>query len=267
MQELTDPRVFPWIALLLGLCLGSFYNVCVVRFLTGESIVFPASKCPKCQKALAWWMNIPVFSWVLLRGHCHYCRVPIGLRYPALELLSGLWALTLAVKFGPSPEWALYMGVGGMLLVAAFIDLDSYILPDVLTLPGTVVAFIGASTLLDLGWQGSLAGALAGGGSFWLLQQGYRLYRGVEGLGTGDVKLMLLLGALLGWKALPVVVTAAALCGVAGSVFFRGKAEAVGISHAETGGKTMIPFGPFLVMGGMLYVLFGELFWAWYLAV
>ncbi len=250
---------FPALAAVLGLVLGSFYNVCIHRYLSEESIVKPRSKCPKCGHRLSWWENIPLLSYLLLKGRCRACQEPISLRYPAVELISALWALGLALEFGPTLVFALYLVMGGLLIVASFIDFQAYILPDILTLPGAALAFAGAYFILypALGAPSpldSLIGAVAGAGVFWLLQQIYRRLKGIEGLGTGDIKLMLLLGALLGWQALPMLVLAAAVSALFASLYFMLRSSGPALS-------TMVPFGPFLSLGGMLYVLFGKYYW------
>ncbi len=262
-MPVIDPVMALIFALLLGLALGSFYSVCVHRYLTREPIVFARSKCPLCAHQLAWWENIPLLSYLLLRGRCRACKGRIRLRYPVLEALSGLWSVGLMLKFGPSGPYALYMVIGGILFVASFIDFEAYILPDVLTLPGVVLALAGAHFVLlpELGvptLRDSLIGAGAGAGFFWLLQQLYRRLKGREGLGTGDIKLMLLLGGLLGWQALPIMVTAAAVSALFASVYYMLKPNAPAL-------QTMVPFGPFLSLGGMVYVLFGDYYWMWML--
>jgi leader peptidase (prepilin peptidase) / N-methyltransferase len=242
--------IFPIGSLLLGLALGSFYNVCIHRYLTGQSIVLPASHCPQCRHSLAWWENIPLLSYLLLRGRCRGCGKHISLRYPLVEAVSGLWALALAVQFGLGWEWLVYMVAGGLLIVMSFIDFAEYILPDVFTLPGAVAAFAGMVFLVGMPWQDSLLGALIGAGGFLLLQQGYYLIRRVEGLGTGDIKLMLMLGALVGWQGLPLLIFLAAFTALAASLGYMAK-------NAHQGMQTRIPFGPFLSLGAMLHILCG----------
>ena len=217
----------------------------------------PGSKCPRCAHPLAWWENIPVVSFCLLRGRCSHCREPISPRYPVVELVSGAWALALALKFGPSMPWVVHMVVGGICIVAAFIDFDSYLLPDVLTLSGAVIAAAGGLLFLNVSWYDVLLGAAIGAGSFLLLQKGYKLVRGVDGLGSGDVKLMLLIGATCGWRGLPVVITVAAASGIVASLFYMRK--------NTSAMQTVIPFGPFLILGMMLYLLWGSMFWSWYI--
>lgn len=249
---------FPLFSAILGLILGSFYNVCIYRHLGQISIIRPGSHCPACGHVLSWWENIPLFSYLLLKGACRKCRKPISPRYPVVESISGLWALLLALKFGPGWEWLVYLVFGGILIIISFIDLDSFILPDRYTIPGTLLAFCCAGLFLPPGWGGSLIGSLAGGGTFWLIQKSYKAIKGFEGLGSGDIKLMFLLGALLGWQGLPIMIFIAAISGLAVSVFYLLKKEAQGL-------QTAIPFGPFLSLGGMLYILCGRAIWSWYL--
>ncbi|MFP4213023.1 MAG: prepilin peptidase [Desulfohalobiaceae bacterium] len=260
MQLEQLQSLFPLLALILGLCLGSFYNVCVHRYLTGQSIVRPGSHCPECDHKLAWWENLPLLSYLLLLGRCSSCRQRISLRYPALEAVSGLWALALALKFGAGWLWLLYMLFGGILLLLSFIDFKSFMLPDVFTLPGAALAFACSLLLPHVSWQSSLIGGVAGAGLFWLLQLAYKLLKGVQGLGSGDIKLMLLLGALLGWQALPLSIFFAALSGLLVSLAYLRLNPGQGL-------QTAIPFGPFLSLGGMLYILIGPELMRWYLGL
>ncbi|WP_045215742.1 prepilin peptidase [Desulfonatronovibrio magnus] len=244
-------------ALILGLCLGSFYNVCVHRYLTGESIVFPGSHCPHCKYKLSWWENIPIVSYVILLGKCKSCSAPISPRYIIIEALSGLLSLLLAMQFGLSPEYFIYMFFMGLLIVASFIDLEIFILPDIITLPGALLA-LAASFFLPIPWQDALLGALLGSGFFLLLQRAYRIIKKIEGLGSGDIKLMLMLGALTGWQGLPILIFTAAASGLAASLYFLKKSDSGSM-------QTPVPFGPFLAMGAVIYILWGEAIWQWYL--
>lgn len=245
------------IALILGLVLGSFYNVCIFRYLAGTSIVRPGSHCPACGHVLSWWENIPVLSFLLLRGKCHSCSLKISWQYPLVELLSGILALFLALRFGLSTTWLIYLILTGMLLVGSMIDLDSFILPDIITLPGAVIALAG-SFFFPHGFTSALIGAVAGAGTFLFIQQAYRLIKKIEGLGTGDIKLMLMLGAMTGWQGLPIMIFFSALAALCVSLFYLKR-------DASRGMKTAIPFGPFLSMGAMLYVLWGKEIWNIYL--
>lgn len=254
--------LFPWLALILGLVLGSFYTACIHRYLAGQTVLDPPrSYCPECGKQLAWWENIPLLSYLLLRGRCSCAkRRPISARYPAVEALSGALAMAFAVKCGPTPAFLVYLAFSGGLLVASFIDFAEYILPDEITLPGTGLALACAPLFLDVPLFDAALGAILGAGLFWSLQVGYRLLRKEEGMGTGDIKLMALLGALNGWQALPFIVLAGALSALAASLYYLRHTDAQGM-------KTAVPFGPFLSLAGLLSPLVGERVTAWYLGL
>ncbi len=251
MSDVLIPLVFFYVtAFVLGLCLGSFYNVCVHRYLTGQSVVSPGSHCPACGHVLSWWENIPVLSYVLLGAKCRSCRGAIHWRYPALELLSGILALLFAVKFGPSLQWAAYMVFLGIFLVASFIDLDSFILPDVLTWPAAALA-LSTPLYLPVDWFETLLGSLCGAGIFLLLQQAYLRLRGLDALGTGDIKLMLSLGALVGLTYLPLMILLSALSALLLALVYMRRPSAQGL-------RTAVPFGPFLCLGAVLTLLWGD---------
>jgi len=234
----------------LGLCLGSFYNVCIVRFLDNKSIIWPPSQCPKCGHRLKWWENIPVLSFILLRGRCSSCQQKISWLYPCVEILSGILTWLLYLKFKLSLTFFLYLILFGILLVASFIDLKSFILPDVLTLPGGILALL-VSFFLPIGPKSAFLGAGLGFFLFWLVQMGYRWLKGIDGLGGGDVKLMIMLGAMVGVSGLPWLILLSSLLGILGSIILMIKGRAVTA-------KTAIPFGPFLSLATVLYVLGGE---------
>jgi leader peptidase (prepilin peptidase) / N-methyltransferase len=242
--------LFPYAATVLGLILGSFYSVCVYRYLAGESIVSPGSHCPLCARPLCWYENVPLVSFLAQRGRCRGCGGRISPVYPAIEAVSALWSLALALEYGPSYAYLLYMAVGGIYVVASFIDLDDFILPDMLTYPAAAIALAGKIFVLGEPYLGPLIGAAVGAGSFWLLAEFYLRARGIEGLGLGDVKLMASIGALVGWQGLPLSIVLGCLAALLASpLFLRG---------SEEKGRTPIPFGPFLCLGAMLYVLYGR---------
>jgi len=254
-------HAFPAFSLVLGLILGSFYNVCIHRYLAGESIGNPPrSKCPKCGHTLSWWENIPLLSYAILGGRCRACKRSISPRYVVVEAVSGLLALALGLKFGPDAKWAVYMVFSGILIVAGFIDLDSYILPDFLTLPGAGLALLCAPVFLDLSVWESLSGAALGAGIFWGIQVAYLRLRGIEGMGTGDIKLMLLLGGLVGIRALPFLIFTGALSALVAGFFYMRKKDAKGM-------RTAVPFGPFLSLGAMLSILVGDGVMLWFAGV
>lgn len=250
VESILYPEFFYIVALLLGLCLGSFYNVCVHRYLVGQSVIRPGSHCPTCGHVLSWWENIPLLSYLLLRAKCLSCKGAIHWRYPAVELLSGILALLFAIKFGPTVQWAVYMVFLGIFLVASFIDLDSFILPDVMTYPAAILA-LSTPLFLPVDWLETLAGGFGGAGVFLLLQQGYLRLRGIDALGTGDIKLMLSLGALVGLTRLPLMILLSALCALMVAVVYLRRPTGQGL-------RTAVPFGPFLCLGAVLTLLWGE---------
>lgn len=250
LNLLMEPYFFSIVALLLGLCLGSFYNVCVHRYLSGESVIWPASHCPQCKHVLAWWENIPLLSFVLLRGRCRSCAESISWRYPALELLSGLLGMCFALVYGPTLQWAVYMVFLGIFLVASFIDLDSFTLPDILTYPAAILA-LATPLFIPVDWFETVLGSIFGAGSFLLLQQAYLRLRKIDALGMGDVKLMLSLGALVGVYKLPIMIFLSSLSALL--TFMPAM-----IRPGSKGLRMKIPFGPFLCLGAVLTLLFGE---------
>ncbi len=245
--------LFPWFAGLVGLILGSFYTVCVHRYLTGQSIVLPGSHCPLCGRKLRAWENVPLLSFLILRGRCAGCKAPISWRYPLMEAASMVWAVALALRFGPGLAWVLLMAVGGVFLVASFIDLEIFILPDILTYPGILLGLATGVFALGVPLTDSLAGGAAGAGVFWLLRFVHMRARGVEGLGLGDVKLMGMIGALTGWMGLPPAILFGAVSALALAPVFR-------MLPREDDGPLRIPFGPFLCLGCMLAIFWGERF-------
>lgn len=211
--ELLHPEMFIPAATLLGLLLGSFYNVCIHRYVSGESILFPPSHCPHCKQRLRFWELIPVLSYLLLRGQCARCHKPIHIRYPLVELLSGLTSGLLAWRFGPTLAFPVYLVFTGMLIVASGIDLECFILPDGITLGGTVLAVPAAVFALGMDWTDALLGGLVGGGTFLAVLLVFKRLRGVDGMGFGDVKLMLMLGVLCGPLGLPLITLVAGRLG------------------------------------------------------
>lgn len=244
--------IFPALALVIGLLLGSFYGVCAFRYLAGTSILKPSrSMCDHCAKPLGPLELVPVLSWLALRGRCRGCGRRVTVKYTLYELASGLWALLLALHFGPGWEWLGHMVLGGMLIVASGIDFESYILPDGLTLTGFPLAMGFAFLRPDLSPADAAWGALAGAGAFKAIQVSYRLLRGRRGLGSGDVKLMLLIGAWIGWQLVPMAVLLGSLAALPVGVFYVRRAKV-------TGQPPIVPYGPFLSLGAMACALYGQ---------
>jgi len=236
---------FTLLAAVVGLMVGSFCNVCVYRIPRGESVAFPGSHCPNCQHAIAWYDNIPLLSWAWLGARCRHCAQPIAVRYPLLELIVAVTWGWLAWLIGPNMVLLQALVLMTLLWVLTLIDLETMLLPDVITLPSII---IGLSFAYALGYgQDALIGAVVGYGFFWLVAAGYRLFAGREGMGGGDFKLLAMLGAFMGWQALPFIVFMASFSGaIIGSVWlWQGKKD----------GRAEIPFGPFLSLAGMVWFI------------
>lgn len=234
---------------LFGAIVGSFLNVVILRLpVEGGSVAFPASHCPRCQTPLAWYDNIPVFSYLYLRGKCRYCHTGISLQYPVVELSMALLTMALVRQFGFNWISAGYFLFTASLLVIIWIDLYHQIIPDVISLPGILVGFIFSFFSPSLSWQDSLIGILAGGGVLYAIAIGYYLWKKQEGMGGGDIKLLAMIGAFLGWQSLPFVIFASSLTGAVIGIVVMVK--------EGKGGKTRIPFGPFLSLAALAYLFF-----------
>ena len=244
-----------WLVTLFGLMVGSFLNVCIYRLPRGESIVFPPSRCPGCKAPISWYHNVPVFGWLVLRGKCTSCRAPISARYPIVEALTGALFLLHYLVIGP--EWLLLprLAFSAALIVLFAIDLEHQILPDVITLPGIAIG-LATSVVLPPGWVSSLVGIILGGGLPWALAELYFRVRGVEGLGFGDVKMLAMIGAVLGWPLMLLSLLIASFSGaiVGGALIAAGR-----------GGRHLrLPFGTFLAVAAIAAGLFGEPVVEWY---
>ena len=260
------------LALILGLVIGSFLNVCILRIPQEVPITVPRSHCPHCKKLIRWYDNVPVLSYLILGGRCRRCKNKISARYPLIEAVSGLISVLLYLKFGLGVEWVLFFGFSAALLVLAFIDLDHRILPDVITLNGMWLGVLSSVYLAQpippivlgivrvaglevtnpriLALVGSLLGVVAGGGLLWGVGEAFKRLRGIEGMGFGDVKMMAMVGAFLGAPmALFTIMLGSILGSVIGLVFmgFTGKSR-----------DYELPSGTFLSVAGIVVVLYGE---------
>jgi leader peptidase (prepilin peptidase)/N-methyltransferase len=237
---------------LLGLCVGSFLNVVIARWPEGRSIVSPPSACPRCGTAIAWFDNVPVLSFILLGRRCRHCRAPISWRYPAVELFTAALFLVVLWTRGLGPDLVPALALAAALVAITVIDLDHQLIPDVITLPGIVVGLVASVVTGRPPWLESILGALVGGGLFFLIIVASR-----GGMGGGDMKLGAMLGAFLGWKVALVAVLLGVLAG--------GALAVVLLVAGRKGRKDAVPFGPFLALGGMIGLLWGEPILAWYL--
>jgi len=245
------------LAFIFGICIGSFLNVCIFRLPEGRSIVHPASACMACARPIRWYDNIPVLSYILLRGRCRRCGSRFSVRYPLVELMTGLLAAALCRRFGCSFEAGVYFVFAAALTVVTFIDIDHRIIPDIITLPGIPLGLAAAFGPTQLGWPDALFGILCGGGSLLAVAWLYRLMTGKEGMGGGDIKLLAMIGAFVGWKGVLLTIFTASAVGT-----FTGLLLMVRLKKNM---KLAIPFGPFLAIGAMLHLFFGEAIIAWYL--
>ena len=242
---------------LFGLAIGSFLNVCIYRIPLGQSIVHPPSRCTGCGQALRWHHNVPVASWLLLRGRCAFCGAGISARYPAVELLTGVVFALHALVFEPGPLLLVRLAFAAVLIVLAFIDIDHRILPDSMTLTGIPLGVL-ASVWLPPGWRDSLIGVALGGGILWLIAEAYYRWRHVEGMGMGDVKMLAMIGAVLGWRAVIVTLVLSSFSGALVGVLM--------MSRAKDGMRYALPFGTFLSLGALVASLVGEPLVAWYVS-
>jgi leader peptidase (prepilin peptidase)/N-methyltransferase len=259
------------LALLLGLVIGSFLNVCIARLPREMSVSVPRSHCPQCKKPIRWADNIPILSYLVLSGRCRHCHKKISCRYPLVEALNGIVSVLLYQKFGLTIEWFIFLAFAGALIVLALIDVDHRILPDEITKNGiwigiVVSVYMGRpSPFIARIWQlagmenpnprwvaftASLLGIVVGAGLLWVVGEAYLRLRGVEGMGFGDVKMMAMVGAFLG---APLALLTIMLGSLLGSV--------VGLAFIRLSGKTRayeLPFGTFLGMSAIIAVLYGE---------
>lgn len=238
--------------LVFGLIVGSFCNVIIYRLPLGNSIITPGSQCRSCGNPIRPWDNIPILSYFLLNGRCRFCREPISVRYPIVEFTSGILFIVLYLKFGLSILFVIYALMASTLLVIALIDLDHKIIPNVITLPGLIVGLILSLRFLPITPLTSLLGVLIGGTLFYLIAL---VSKG--GMGGGDIKLIAMIGAFLGWHGTLFTIFSSALLGAV-----------VGISLmllGKKGRKDKLPFGPFLSFGAILFMLSGDDLVRWYL--
>jgi leader peptidase (prepilin peptidase) / N-methyltransferase len=238
-------------ALLLGAIVGSFLNVVILRLPSeDESIVYPASHCPQCQNTLSWYENIPIISFLVLRGCCRHCHKRISLQYPIVEICMAVLSAALVQRFGLSITSVGYFIFCAALLVIIWIDIEHQIIPDVISLPGILMGFIFSLISPELTWQDSLIGLFIGGGVLYAIALLYYLWKKQEGMGGGDIKLLAMIGAFLGWQALPFVIFASSLTGATIGI--------IAMIKQGKGGKTRIPFGPFLSLAALAYLFFSE---------
>ena len=256
---MTPTLIFPTFAFFFGMIVGSFLNVCICRLPKNESVVSPPSHCPYCSYQICWYDNIPVVSYLLLRGKCRGCGAAISLQYPLVELLNGVLTLLLYLRFGPTLSFAALFLFSSALVVITFIDIEHQIIPDEISLSGIVIGFLLSFFIKDHNWLNSLLGILLGGGSLLLVAYLYQRLTGKDGMGGGDIKLLAMMGAFLGWKSVPFIIFTSSLVGslIGVSIMLLQKKDS----------KLAIPFGPYLAFGALLYVFYGKPLIRWYLGL
>jgi leader peptidase (prepilin peptidase) / N-methyltransferase len=256
-MDMTATLLTTLLAFVFGACIGSFLNVCIYRIPASVSIVYPGSSCPHCKTMISFYDNIPILSYFLLMGKCRHCKTPISFRYPFIELLGGLSALACILVFGPTLHALAIFFFMATLIVVTFIDLDHRIIPDSITLPGIPIFFLVAFAIPTITWRESIIGILIGGGILFCVAWVYHAITGREGMGGGDIKLLAMMGAVIGWKGILFTVFAASAIGTVVGVLTM-------IKSYKEGMRLAIPFGPFLATGGILFLFFGEAILNWY---
>ena len=245
----------PVVAGLFGLLVGSFLNVCIFRLPRGTSVVWPASACGSCKRELRWFENIPVVSWLVLRAKCARCKAPISVQYPLVEAVTAALFVLVAALTPVGPLLAARLVFVCALVVLFAIDLEHQILPNVITLPGIAVG-LAFALAGPPGWLAAVLGALLGGGLLYAIAAGYYLVRKEEGLGMGDVKMLAMIGAFLGWQAVLLTLVLASFAGAIIGVLL--------IAVQRGSMKYALPFGTFLALGALVAMLAGQPIIDWY---
>lgn len=247
------------LSFVFGACIGSFLNVVIYRMPEGQSIVSPPSHCPACGHAIPFYFNLPIISFVLLKGKCGFCKAPISIRYPLVELITGLLALGLFLKFGLTPTALFYFTFGAVLIAISFIDLDHQIIPDKLSLPGIIIFSSSCLFIPEMRFISVIWGVLAGGGILYLVALLYYYIRKHQGMGGGDIKLLAMIGAATGAKGVFFTLFTSSILGTLGGV------AAMALAGKSEKRQAKIPFGPFLSLGAILYIFWGEPIIRWYI--
>jgi leader peptidase (prepilin peptidase)/N-methyltransferase len=247
--------IFTLFAGLLGLAVGSFLNVCIFRLPREQSLVWPSSHCTSCNRQLNWFENVPVVAWVVLGGRCRTCRASISVMYPLVEAFTGVMFVWAWTHYGPDPLLFSRLIFGCAMVVLFVVDIEHRILPNVITIPGVAIG-LSFSFVTEPGWVSSLIGIGVGGGVLLLVAEVYLRVRKDEGLGMGDVKMLAMIGAFLGWKLTLLTLVAGSLLG-----------SVVGVGLIMSGKGSMkyaLPFGTFLAVAALLSAAWGEAVVQWY---
>jgi len=241
---------------LLGLIVGSFSNVCIYRIPRNESIIYPASHCPKCRSKIQPFDNIPLLSFILLKGRCRNCKSKISIQYPFVELLTGLIYLIIYMGYGLSIQTLIYIILSSALIIIAFIDLNEQIIPDVISLPGIVIGFILSFFVSYISFVDSVLGIFVGGLIILIIGLVGSVIFKKEAMGGGDVKLAAMIGAFLGWRYIIISLFLGFFLGALAGIFL--------IMTKIKSREDVVPFGPFIVFGSLITLLWGEQIISWY---
>lgn len=244
---------------ILGALFGSFANVVILRLPKEQSVVTPASHCYNCQKPIKFYDNIPILSWFILKGKCRNCGAKFSFRYCLVEIITAILFALAFIKLG----WSYYLAEILILLlglvIVSFIDLDHFIIPDKISLPGIAIGLIGGLLDPDRTFMDALLGMLLGGGFLWAVAYVYYLLKKEEGMGGGDIKLLAWIGAILGWKSVPFIILLSSILGSIVGVFL--------ILKYKGSMKTIIPFGPYIALAAIIYIFGGEAIGKWYISL
>ncbi len=244
-------------SIVLGAMVGSFLNVCIFRLPKEESIIIPGSHCPHCHHPIKFYDNIPLISYLVLGGRCRYCKKSISVQYPLVEGITAISFLCLFLRYGLSWNYLFYFSFVAALIVITVIDLYHQIIPDVISIPGIGVGLLGALILPHITFFNSLMGTLLGGGSLFVIATLYQWLFKREGMGGGDVKLLAMMGAFLGWDAVILTILLSSLIGsLSGILIMALKGKDF---------KYAIPFGPFLSLGAVIALFYKNEIIFWYL--
>jgi len=249
--------IYPGIALLVGLLIGSFLNVVIHRLPRKQSLIWPGSHCPACGTSIGPWDNIPLLSYAFLKGCCRSCGIHITGRYPTVEAVNGLAYSLIVWYFGLGWHSVIYAAFFSALLVVSYIDLDYQIIPDAITLPGMVLGVVAAVLALPIGLLDSVLGLLLGGGVLFVLAWVSPYLFGKEGMGGGDIKLLAMIGAFLGWKPVLLTMLLGAILGAIVGVAL--------IALKVLRRDQYLPFGPFLAFGAIISMFFHQQLFSWYI--
>lgn len=254
-NELLNPVT--GIFFLFGALFGSFANVAILRIPKEESVVTPSSHCTKCLKKIKIYDIIPILSWLILRGKCRNCGAKFSFRYCFVEILTGTLFALAFMKIGWSYFLAEILILILGLVIISFIDLDHFIIPDKISLPGIVLGLVGGLINPEREFLSSILGVILGGGFLWAVAYVYFLLKKEEGMGGGDIKLLAWIGAILGWKSIPFIILSSSILGSIVGVFM--------IIKYKGNLKTVIPFGPYIALAAIIYIFGGEAIANWYL--